>query len=301
MAARTPAAIRLASVWDWSIASSLQRLDDRSVSPDDVAALWNADNARLLIVDKGSHVPVTDDGNHLRMIAPQNSHDPENHLLLGYVDKAPQFATGGQVTGPSANLREVMRFLPDAERDIATAAVALCNWHRNESFCPHCGNRNVIGQGGQLRRCPACGYENFPRTDPAVIVGIVDDDDRLLLGSKSNWGRRVSVFAGFVEAGESAEQAVHREMAEEVGATLRRVCYVASQPWPFPRSLMLGYIARADSARLQVNGTEIKYADWFTRDGLRREHSAENIALPSASSIAHRLIDGWLEHEFDGG
>ncbi len=276
-------------------------MDDRSISVDDVAALWNADGARLLIVDEQSQVPVTDDGNHVQMMAPQGSYEPEEHLLLGYVDNAPQFAAGGDVTGPSANLRDVMRLLPDTERDIATAAVALCNWHRTESFCPHCGNRNVIDQGGQLRRCPVCGYETFPRTDPAVIVAIIDNDDRLLLGSKSTWGRRVSVFAGFVEAGESAEQAVHREMAEEVGATLRRVCYVASQPWPFPRSLMLGYIAWAESAQLQVNGLEIKYADWFTRDGLRREHAAENVALPSASSIAHRLIHGWLEHQFDGG
>lgn len=285
---------------DWSAPSELERLDDQSPSQD-VGTLWRSDGARLLIVDDQSRLPVGADGDRLRMVTPQGPYDPAEHLLLGYVGGAPQFAAAGTVEEPTASLREVVRFLSETERDLATTAVALLNWHRNEAFCPRCGNPTGVGKGGQLRHCPVCDYQNFPRTDPAVIVAIRDNQDRLLLGSQPHWGRRVSVFAGFVEAGESAEQAVHREMSEEVGTALRRIRYVASQPWPFPRSLMLGYLADAESARLQVNGSEIKYADWFTRDRLRAEHASGELTLPSPSSIASRLVHGWLEHEFDAG
>lgn len=280
---------------DWSSPSRLERLDDQPPSDEQIAKLWHAEGARLLIIDEESRIPISDDGQQLRMITPDRSYDPDQHLLLGFVDDKPQFAAVGMPDGCHASLRDVARFLPEAERDIATTAVALLKWHRNEGFCPRCGNRSEIGKGGQLRRCPVCGHENFPRTDPAVIVAIRDGYDRLLLGSQSSWGNRVSVFAGFVEAGESAEQAVHREMAEEVGARLGRVRYVASQPWPFPRSLMLGYVADTESAWVRVNGSEIKYADWFTRDRLRDEYAAGDLTLPTSSSIASRLVHGWLE------
>lgn len=282
---------------DWSSPSRLVRLDDQPPSEQDIARLWRTGGARLLIIDEQSRLPISEDGNRLRMTTPEDGYDPGQHLLLGSVDEKPQFAAVGALHGRSASLRDVARFLPDAERDIATTAVALLNWHRNEQFCPRCGNRSEIGKGGQLRRCPVCGQENFPRTDPAVIVAIRDGQDRLLLGSQPSWGNRVSVFAGFVEAGESAEQAVHREVAEEVGARLRQVRYAGSQPWPFPRSLMLGYVADAESSQLRVNGSEIKYADWFTRDRLRREQSAGDITLPPSSSIASRLVHGWFEQE----
>lgn len=282
---------------DWSTPSRLERLDDQSIPDADVGDLWRTDGARLLIIDEQSRIPVDGDGGRLRMTTPDGPYQPGEHVLVGYIDGAPQFAAAGTITGHSESLRQIARFLSDSERDIATSAVALLNWHRNEQFCPRCGSRTDVGNGGQLRQCPVCGYENFPRTDPAVIVAIRDDDDRLLLGSQPSWGKRVSVFAGFVEAGESAEQAVHREMAEEVGARLRRVRYVASQPWPFPRSLMLGYIADADSSRLRVNGTEIRYADWFTRDRLRRESSSGEVTLPAGSSIASRLVHEWLDHQ----
>lgn len=285
---------------DWSVPSELERLDDQSPTQD-VATLWRSDDARLLIVGDQSRLPLRDEGSRLRMTAPQGAYDPGEHLLLGYIRGAPQFAAAGAPEEPTASLRDVVRFLSETERDIATTAVALLNWHRNESFCPRCGTPADVGKGGQLRHCPACGYQNFPRTDPAVIVAIRDDHDRLLLGSQPHWGRRVSVFAGFVEAGESAEQAVHREMAEEVGAALRRISYVASQPWPFPRSLMLGYIADAESSQLQVNGSEIRYADWFSRDRLRTAYANGDLTLPSASSIASRLVQGWLDGEFGAG
>lgn len=283
---------------DWLAPSGLERLDDQPTSSQDVARLWHADGAQLLIIGEQAQLPISDDGNRLRMTAPADGYDPDQHLLLGYVGHAPQFAAAGAIHGPSASLREVASSLPDSERDIATSAVALLNWHHNESFCPRCGNRTEIGKGGQLRQCPACGHENFPRTDPAVIVAIRDDEDRLLLGSQFSWGNRVSVFAGFVEAGESAEQAVHREMAEEVGARLRRVRYIASQPWPFPRSLMLGYVADAESVDLSVNGSEIRYADWFTRERLQREWSAGDITLPTSSSIARQLVQNWMHGKF---
>jgi NAD+ diphosphatase len=131
-----------------------------------------------------------------------------------------------------------------------------------------------------------------------VIVAVVDKDERLLLGSQASWPeRRVSILAGFVEAGESLEQAIHREIAEEVDITLSQVRYFGSQPWPFPRSLMLGFVARASSTEICVDGLEIATADWFSRDQVRTQVASGQIGLPGASSIAFRLIEAWLNDD----
>jgi NAD+ diphosphatase len=126
-------------------------------------------------------------------------------------------------------------------------------------------------------------------------VAVVDDQDRLLLGAQRTWGNRVSVLAGFVEAGESLEQAIHREIGEEVDISLSELVYFGSQPWPFPRSLMVGFFARATSTRICVDADEIAVADWHTREGLRAKLEAGELALPSHSSIAFRLIETWMD------
>ncbi|MGO4426148.1 NAD(+) diphosphatase, partial [Streptomyces sp. MCAF7] len=173
-------------------------------------------------------------------------------------------------------------------------AVALENWQRLHRFCSRCGERTVIAAAGHIRRCPACGAEHYPRTDPAVIMLVTDDQDRALLGRQMHWPEgRFSTLAGFVEPGESIEQAVVREVAEEAGVTVGEVEYVASQPWPFPSSLMLGFMARATSSRIQVDGEEIHEARWFSRDELRAAFKSGEVLPPSGISIAARLIELW--------
>jgi NAD+ diphosphatase len=149
---------------------------------------------------------------------------------------------------------------------------------------------------GHVRRCPACDADHYPRTDPAVIVLVTDDDDRALLGRQASWpAGRFSTLAGFVEPGESLEAAVLREVREESGVVVDTVEYVASQPWPFPASLMLGYFARAATQPAAADGVELAEAAWFTRDALRAALASGEVGLPPATSISRRLIDAWLE------
>ena len=148
---------------------------------------------------------------------------------------------------------------------------------------------------GRARVCESCGETHFPRTDPAIIVAITDDQDRLLLGHHRTWKPgRYSLLAGFAEAGESLEQAVVREMAEEVRIEVRDITYAGSQPWPMPRSLMVGFWATATSTLPQPDGEEITAASWFSRQDLTEMVSRQEVSLPLDGSIAHRLITRWL-------
>ena len=189
--------------------------------------------------------------------------------------------------------------LTDNERDIAATAAAVCNWHRAERFCARCGGGTRVINGGYARHCDACDEDHFPRTDPAVIVGVLDDDDRLLLGGQPSWGNRVSVLAGFVELGESLEQAIHREIGEEADIEIGTTRYFGSQPWPFPRSLMVGYFARAATTAICVDADELDHAAWMSREEVRSRVRSGELALPGASSIASRMIDAWLDGQPD--
>ncbi|WP_165869480.1 NAD(+) diphosphatase, partial [Streptomyces barkulensis] len=169
-----------------------------------------------------------------------------------------------------AGLREAGTLLSERDAQLMVHAVALENWQRMHRFCSRCGERTVIAAAGHIRRCPACGGEHYPRTDPAVIMLVTDPEGRALLGRQVHWPKgRFSTLAGFVEPGESIEQAVVREAGEEAGVTIGRVEYVASQPWPFPSSLMLGFVAHATSTEIRVDGEEIEEARWFSREELR--------------------------------
>ena len=191
-------------------------------------------------------------------------------------------------------LRAVGGDLPADEAEILGTAVALAGWLRDAAFCPACGTRTVLRQAGWSRHCPNCGREHFPRTDPAVIVLVAsaDDPDRVLLGANAAWGgSRYSCFAGFAEAGESLEATVE----EESGVRLEAIRYRGSQVWPYPRSLMLGFRARAirdDEAR--ADGEEIVEVRWFDRAEIGAALRGETaVQLPGTASIAHRLIDEW--------
>jgi NAD+ diphosphatase len=180
---------------------------------------------------------------------------------------------------------------------IFTQALALANWHQNNTHCPRCGSSTTIEQGGWVRKCQVEELELFPRTDPAIIVSILDENDRILLGSQGIWeANKWSILAGFVEPGESLEAAVVREMKEESGLDVFDATYTYSQGWPYPASLMLGFSARANSSQpLRPDGEEITKLRWFSRDELAAE--AKDLLLPGRASISRAMIELWFGKE----
>jgi NAD+ diphosphatase len=191
-------------------------------------------------------------------------------------------------------LREVGAILSDRDAGLLVHAIALANWHATHRHCARCGLATTVAAAGHLRRCPRDGSEHYPRTDPAVIMTVVDADDRLLLGSQSAWPEgRFSTLAGFVEPGESLEAAVRREVAEEVGVRVGAVHYLGSQPWPFPSSLMVGFRAEAQTVDVELVDGEIAQARWFTRSELRAAVASGEVRLSPPVSIARRLIEHW--------
>ncbi|MBT3929888.1 MAG: NAD(+) diphosphatase, partial [Rhodospirillaceae bacterium] len=168
-------------------------------------------------------------------------------------------------------------------------------WTRRHRFCGACGQPTTSREAGHVRACTNenCGVLHFPRTDPAVIM-VVEHEDRCLLAHQKGWpGRLHSCLAGFVEPGESAEEAVVREVKEESGVVVRDVQFFATQPWPYPCSLMLGFYAMADDGALTLDDIELEEARWFSRDELRSPDL--DIELPRHDSIARRLIDEWID------
>ena len=277
----------------WVTASDLDRVDHHRRSTEWVAGLWRAPDAKLLKLTADGKFTTNIGGSKLRMTKPFVEFDSQRHRLLGLLNGSPIFSVEALTEGEVHDLREIGFQLSDNERDIAAAATAILNWHRAAPLCPRCGGPTLVINGGFARHCTACGEDHFPRTDPAVIVAVVDAADRLLLAGQEHWGQRVSVLAGFIEAGESAEQAIHREVAEEVDVALDELHYFGSQPWPFPRSLMLGYFARATSTVINVDTDEISHAEWYTRDELTARLEAGDLGLPGTSSIASRLVAAW--------
>jgi NAD+ diphosphatase len=199
-------------------------------------------------------------------------------------------------------LRSVIPQLSTEEAGLAAYARALNLWQANHRFCGRCGSATQVDTGGFRMQCTdsACGMEQFPRLDPAVIV-IIGYQGRCLLGRQSNWPKGVySTLAGFVEPGESLEDAVIREVMEESGVELARMAYHSSQPWPFPSSLMLGFVAEAASATIKL-GDELEEVRWFDLEELEQGVLSRKLMLSSPASISHRLIADWLrsEHKVD--
>lgn len=194
------------------------------------------------------------------------------------------------------DLRATAGLLTPGDAAIAAQARHLVDWHSRHGFCPGCGARTRPKDAGYARLCEDCGAEHFPRTDPVVIM-LVTDGDRCLLGRQPTWPRPFfSALAGFVEAGESLEEAVRREVFEEAGIRVGAVRYLASQPWPFPASLMLGCEAEALDATIRVDTHELEEAAWFTRSEVEEAARAPTarLALPPPVAIAHQLLRRWL-------
>lgn len=184
-------------------------------------------------------------------------------------------------------------------------AVGLAEWLWATRHCPRCGGALEVRHAGHEQACTVCGRRQFPRTDPAVIMAVVHgegDDERILLGHQRAWPEgRYSTLAGFVEPGETFEDAVRREVAEEVGVTVGRVDYVSNQPWPLPASVMIGFVCHALDTEIDVDGDEIADARWFTRDELRAAAESGEIKIPQGISISSSLIEGWHGSPLPGG
>jgi NAD+ diphosphatase len=216
-------------------------------------------------------------------------------LLLGIDDGAPVFAADARDGEQLMGLREAAATLPQADGGLAAYAAAMLGWHRRHRFCANCGHPTDIREAGHLRVCPNCGAEHHPRTDPVVIM-LVERGDDVLLGRQPSWpADRYSALAGFVEPGESLEEAVAREVREESRIEIGLPRYVSSQPWPFPMSLMLGFIAPWESGAPRIGDEELEDVRWFTRQEVEDAVAGRGaLRLPPPLAIARRLIDGWL-------
>jgi NAD+ diphosphatase len=297
--------------------STLDRAGHRRIDDEWLAKAWP--DARLLIVDvRAGRALIRDAEPPELVLVSTEGADARSALFLGVEpDGVAVFAIAGEPPevpdARLAGLREVGERLSERDAGLLVTALALASWHARHAYSSLTGQPTTVRDAG-WSRVDAAGNQGWPRTDPAMIVlvhdGVAGPDGRCLLGNNAAWPkepgvRRFSCLAGYVEPGESAEAAVVREVAEEVGIPLIRVDYVASQPWPFPSSLMLGFRALADPrAPLRVDGQEITMARWFTRREIAAvlagevvepvPGSGERTTLPMGASIAHYLLTRWL-------
>lgn len=271
---------------------------------------WLADawqRAEVVVISPGSAAPV--DGSALALRSAADLPPDVTRRFLGVRGDDVFFTVTLEPDdcGTWRTLRELGGGLDDLDSDLFVTAVALEQWHQRHTRCPRCGAETVESHAGWTRTCVADGSEHFPRTDPAVIMLIHDGGDRALLGRGPQWGEgRFSTLAGFVEPGESLEAAVAREVYEEVGVAVTDIRYLGSQPWPFPASLMVGFVARLDGdPEIHLDPVEMAEAGWFTRAEIEqaRDWTDEQAppvpgtrlrAIPPHLSISRFLIDSWL-------
>lgn len=284
---------------------ALDRADHLRADAAKLAELRARGDARLLLLD-GLQPLLSEAGTltwgGLDQLAPGTE-----TVFLGLADDgAPCFAAvlGASDERPAYLQRpnwNAIALLPESELALYGGARSLVDWHARHRFCARCGGVTEIAKGGWQRDCPACSAMHFPRTDPVAIM-LVEHDGNLLLGRGKNFPEgRYSALAGFVEPGETIEQAVAREVWEEAGVRVRDVSYVASQPWPFPSQLMLGCHGYADSAELTVDYSELADARWYSRaqvaEAMRLGEQSPTFLPPPHHAIAHHLLEWWLEKD----
>lgn len=284
----------------------LDRDDHTRANPAKLAEMRARADARLLALD--GVLPVVD-GNALTFTDLDTVPDDAELVFIGLKDGAPIFARVGahgdaRHALDQAEARALIMSLEERDLAIYAGARSLVDWHARHRFCPNCGKSTRIAKGGWERDCDkdsgGCGAPHFPRTDPVAIM-LVEHDGDLLLGRNTRFPpRSYSALAGFIEPGESLEEAVSRETLEEAGVEVRDVSYVASQPWPFPSQLMIGCHGFATSRVLTIDKTELDDARWFTRaqvaESLERGREAESFIPPPHQAIAYTLLAWWLEH-----
>jgi NAD+ diphosphatase len=259
--------------------------------------VWADPSTRVLVL-AGTRLEVRDGA--VPFVGPAEAPDGLR-ILLGERDGVVHFAVKGDrslaVDDSWVALRGALPYVDGPEAALVVHAIGIAEWLDVTTYCPRCGGLLEPHKLGHELRCTSCGKQQFPRTDPAVIMVVVDGeapDDRVLLGRSPVWpANRYSTLAGFVEPGESMEQAVRREVLEETGVRVGTVEYFASQPWPLPASLMIGFLAHADSTEVTVDGEEIEDARWFTRAQIDEEVEAGSLILPGGLSISHALVEWW--------
>ena len=275
-------------------------------------ARWGDPTTRVLVV-AGTRIHPVEGG--VAWVSPAEA--PEGiRVLLGERDGVTRFAL---VCDPAdapgdkddwVALRGLFPYLGERGEDDAPwlfHAIGLAEWLQATRFCPRCGGSLESRHAGHELQCTSCGKRQFPRTDPAVIMAVTlgepgSADERILLGRQSVWpAGRWSTLAGFVEPGETFEDAVRREVMEEVGTPVGEVTYFGNQPWPLPASIMIGFVARATSDVIDVDGAEIEEARWFTRDQLRADAASGAVVVPQGVSISSSLLESWVGESLAGG
>ncbi|WP_210485269.1 NAD(+) diphosphatase [Microvirga antarctica] len=234
------------------------------------------------------------------------SHDEQ--VYLGTLDGQPVVATGAPAQAADlfrndpaytvTDLRSIAStgLVPEGEVGLLAMAKSMLDWHARHRFCANCGSRTMVEHAGFRRDCPQCEAQHFPRTDPVVIMLITRGDTCLLGRSARFQSRTYSCLAGFLEPGETIEDAVRRETFEEAGIRVGAVSYLASQPWPFPSSLMIGCVGEAEDDEIVIDTTELEDVRWFTRDDVRRmlDGTHPEYAAPAPVAIAHHLLLAWM-------
>ncbi len=278
---------------------TLDRADHLRHDADALAAAMGNWQARLLRLHD-FEPEVTDDG-RLGWAMLTEAPDDAEFVLLGLDNGKPRFAavTPGAGAPPpfrSPNLFRVLDQMQPGDAATFAAARSLIDWHARHGFCANCGTATALFRAGWGRRCPNCNAEHFPRVDPVVIM-IAEHDGRALLGRQPSWpAGRYAALAGFLEPGESIEEAVAREIREEAGVTVTDVRYVASQPWPFPSQLMMACVAIAKDDAITLDTNELEDAIWVSREDVRAALRGEGPFLaPPPYAIAHTLLEVWAE------
>ena len=291
-------------------AGGLDRAGHRRKDPAWLAERLGDPASRFVPVWRGQNLVFALDGAAPRAAFLARHEIPEEGeaMLLGIIDDHAYFAVDlSHVEAPLTtlspalpveftDLRRVGPLLAREDGSLMAYARGLAYWHTRHRFCGVCGSATRSDEGGHVRRCTdaACNTTHFPRTDPAVIM-LVHDGERCLLGRQRVWPPGMhSTLAGFVEPGESLEEAVAREVHEETNVVVDQVSYHSSQPWPFPASIMLGFHARARSTEIRVDHSELQDARWFDREFLLAHQDDDDFRMPRRDSIARRLIEDWL-------
>ena len=291
------------------VEGALDRADALRGHPEALQAHWG--RARVLVLDADGRTRSVDgvDGGGVSLSGGDIGPGPGDAVFLGMSADTAWFALPAEALGAASpearaaweagkpiDLRAAAAVWPAAEATAFAQARAVLHWRARHRFCPSCAGALVYERGGWLGRCTACSLEQYPRTDPAVIVAVTDGE-RLLLGRQASWpARRYSTLAGFVEPGETLEQTVAREVMEESGVRVRRSRYLGSQPWPFPSSLMLGFVAEAEPDPPQSD-QELEDVRWYSREeigaALRGETAEDGLLLSPRVSISRWLIEAW--------
>lgn len=292
---------------------SLNRVDALRGDSSRVAGFWSDPRAVVVVLYRDSVALAEREPKPRLKLTPAadiGDQRPPEAFLLGLDGEVPIFGLIDDSdaepadAGFRASLRQVGAQLSARDSELITTTMALGNWHRMHPRCPRCGSLTIVERAGWVRRCPVDESLHFPRTDPAVIVLVIDPFGNALLGRRTTWdGAWFSTLAGFVEPGEAAESAVVREVGEEVGVTVdpTSVQFLGSQPWPFPSSIMLGFHAFAASKQPpQPDGEEIAEARWFSRSDLYELCASGEVKIPPRISIARHLVEAWYGEELPG-